>query len=78
MKVDSIVINIYIKAQGVVNFYNSQGAAEQWIKEDKYALNQIRISCKRFGSSQESLRVFVLAYNPGNFLIFYESIVRCL
>jgi predicted LPLAT superfamily acyltransferase len=38
-------------------------AAEQWIKEGKYALNWTRLSCKRFISNQVRLWLFVLAYN---------------
>ena len=56
------------KAKGVVHFYNGRGTAEQWIKEGKYALNWTRLSCKRFVSNQVRLRLFVLAYNLGNFL----------
>jgi hypothetical protein len=46
----------------------SRRTAEQWIKEGKYALNWIRLSCKRFVSNQVRLWLFVLACNPGNFL----------
>jgi hypothetical protein len=51
-----------------VHFYNGRGAAEQWIKEGKYALNWTRFSCHRFDANQVRLQLFVLAYNLGNFL----------
>ena len=35
----------------------------QWIKEGKYALNWIRLSCHRFVANQVRLWLFVLAYN---------------
>ena len=41
---------------------------EQWIKEDKYALNWTRLSCQHFVPNQVRLGLFVLAYNLGNFL----------
>ena len=56
------------KPESVVHFYNGRGTAEQWIKEGKYALNWTRLSCKRFISNQVRLWLFVLAYNPDNFL----------
>jgi len=63
-----IVTNMSAKPEGVVHFYNGRGTAEQWIKEGKYALHWTRLSCKRFVSNQVRLGLFVLAYNPGNFL----------
>ena len=42
-----IVTNLSAKHKGVVHFYNGRGTAEQWIKESKYALNWIRLSCHR-------------------------------
>ena len=44
------------------------GTAEQWIKEGKYALNWTRLSCHRFVANRVRLSLFILAYNPGNFL----------
>ena len=67
-RVGFIVTNMSAKLEGVVHFYNGRGTAEQWIKEDKYALNWTRLSCKRFVSNQMRLWLFVLAYNLGNFL----------
>ena len=63
-----IVTNMSAKPEGIVNFYNGRGTAEQWIKEGKYALNWTRLSCKRFVSNRVRLWLFVLAYNLGNFL----------
>ncbi len=67
-RVGFIVTNMSAKAEGVVQFYNRRGIAEQWIKEGKYALNWTRLSCKQFISNQARLCLFVLAYNLGNFL----------
>jgi len=67
-RVGFIVTNMSAKAEGVVQFYNKRGIAEQWIKEGKYALNWTRLSCKHFVSNQVRLGLFVLAYNLGNFL----------
>ena len=65
---DFIVTNLSVQAKGVVQFYNGRGTAEQWIKEGKYALNWTRLSCHRLVANQVRLRLFVLAYNLGNFL----------
>ena len=67
-RVGFIVTNMSAKEEGVVHFYNGRGTGEQWIKEGKFALNWTRLSCKRFVSNQVWLWLFVLAYNPGNFL----------
>ncbi|MGB6340959.1 MAG: IS1380 family transposase, partial [Candidatus Aminicenantaceae bacterium] len=67
-RVGFIVTNMSAKAEGVVQFYNRRGIAEQWIKEGKYALNWTRLSCKHFLSNQVRLGLFVLAYNLGNSL----------
>lgn len=48
--------------------YNGRGAAEQWIKEGKYALNWTCLSCHRFVANQVRLHLFILAYNLGNSL----------
>ena len=67
-RVGFIVTNLSVQAKGVVHFYNGRGTAEQWIKEGKYALNWTRLSCHRLVANQVRLRLFVLAYNLGNFL----------
>jgi hypothetical protein len=67
-RVGFIVTSMSAKAEGLVQFYNRRGIAEQWIKEGKYALNWTRLSCKQFISNQARLCLFVLAYNLGNFL----------
>jgi hypothetical protein len=67
-RVGFIVTNMSAKAEGVVQFYNKRGIAEQWIKEGKFALNWTRLSCRHFVSNQVRLGLFVLAYNLANFL----------
>jgi hypothetical protein len=52
----------------VVRFYNARGTAEQWIKEGKYALKWMRLSCRRFVDNAVRLQLFALAYNLANFL----------
>ena len=68
LRVDFIMTNMSANATGVVHFCNGRGTAAQWIKEGKYTLNWTRLSCKRFDSNRVRLGLFVLAYNPGNFL----------
>ena len=63
-----IVTNRNWGARRVVEFYNQRGTAEQWIKEGKYALNWMRLSCHDFADNQVRLQLFALAYNLGNFL----------
>ena len=67
-RVGFIVTNLSYPTIGIVRFYNGRGTAEQWIKEGKYALNWTRLSCHKFVANQVRLRLFVLAYNPGNFM----------
>ena len=67
-RVGFIVTNMMAGPEGVVRFYNGRGTAEQWVKEEKYALNWTRLSCHRFVANRVRLSVFVLAYNLGNFL----------
>ncbi len=78
-RVGFVVTNLRAKAEGVVAFYNGRGIAEQsparhsfgdggWIKQARYALHWIRLSCHRFAANQVRLALFVLAYNLGNFL----------
>jgi len=52
----------------VVKFYNKRGTCEQWIKEGKHTLNWTKLSCKRFKENEARLKLFILAYNSGNFL----------
>jgi hypothetical protein len=66
-RVGFIVTNRRIPAKGVVHFYNGRGTCEQWIKEGKYALNWMRLSCHKFKDNAVRLALFVLAYNLGNF-----------
>jgi hypothetical protein len=62
------VANLRWKSSSVVRFYNKRGTAEQWIKEDKYALKWTRLSCHYFVDNQVRLQLFALAYNLGNLL----------
>jgi Transposase DDE domain group 1 len=63
-----IVTNLSYPTKGIVSFYNGRGTAEQWIKEGKHALNWTRLSCHKFVANQVRLWLFILAYNPGNFM----------
>lgn len=67
-RINFIVTNLRWKSSHVVKFYNNRGAAEQWIKEGKYALKWTRLSCHDFVDNQVRLQLFALAYNLGNFL----------
>jgi len=67
-RVGFIVTNRTIPPKGVVRFYNGRGTCEQWIKEGKYALEWMRLSCHEFKDNEVRLALFVLAYNLGNFL----------
>ena len=61
-RVGFVVTNLNLPPAGVTHYYNGRGAAEQWIKEGKYALNWTRLSCHRFVANQVRLWLFVLAY----------------
>jgi hypothetical protein len=67
-RVGFIVTNRTDPAQGVVRFYNGRGTCEQGIKAGKYALEWMRLSCHEFKNNVVRLALFVLAYDPGNFL----------
>jgi hypothetical protein len=67
-RVGFIVANLGYPPKGIVHFYNGRGAAEQWIKEGKYALNWTRLSCHKFVANQVRLGLFILAYNLGDLL----------
>ena len=67
-RVGFIVTNRKDPAKGIVHFYNGRGTCEQWIKEGKYALEWMRLSCHEFKDNAVRLALFVLAYNLGNFL----------
>jgi len=62
-RVGFIVTNLSYPTIGIVRFYNGRGTAEQWIKESNQALNWTRLSCHKFVAN-----LFILAYNPGNFM----------
>jgi hypothetical protein len=63
-----IVTNRKDPPKGIVHFYNGRGTCEQWIKEGKYALEWMRLSCHEFKDNAVRLALFALAYNLGNFL----------
>jgi len=67
-RINFVVTNLNWSAKRVVRFYNKRGTAEQWIKEDRHAVNWTRLSCHDFVDNQVRLQLFVLAYNLGNFL----------
>ena len=67
-RVGFIVTSMTGWSRKVVKFYNGRGAAEQWIKEGKYAVMWTRLSCRNFRDNQARLQLFALAYNLGNFL----------
>ena len=43
-------------------------AAEQYIKEGKYAIKWTRLSCSKFRNNEVRLQFHALAYNLGNFM----------
>jgi hypothetical protein len=67
-RVGFIVTSLKWCDKKVVKFYNKRGTCEQWIKEGKYALNWTRLSCQRFVENEARLKLFIMAYNLGNFL----------
>ena len=67
-RVGFIITNLKWKNKKVVKFYNKRGTCEQWIKEGKNTLTWTKLSCKRFKENEARLRLFLLAYNLGNFL----------
>ena len=67
-RVGFIVTNMTRPAERVSKFYNGRGAAEQWIREGKYALRWTRLSCHSFRHNAVRLQLHALAYNLANFL----------
>jgi hypothetical protein len=67
-RVGFIVTSLRWQNKKVVKFYNKRGTCEQWIKEGKYALNWTRLSCRKFVENEARLKLFIMAYNLGNFL----------
>ena len=67
-RVGFIVANRTDRAKGVVRFCNGRVTREQWIKEGKYAVEWMRLSCHQFKDNAVRLALFVLAHNLGNFL----------
>ncbi len=66
-RVGFIITNLKWRDKKVVKFYNKRGTCEQWIKEGKYALNWTKLSCQRFVENEIRLKLFLMAYNLGNF-----------
>ena len=54
-RVDFIVTNLTLPADGVVHFYSGRGMAQQWINEGKYAPQWTRLSWDRFVATQVRL-----------------------
>ena len=67
-RIGFIVTSLKWRDKKVVKFYNKRGTCEQWIKEGKYALNWTKLSCQRFVENEARLKLFIMAYNLGNFL----------
>ncbi len=67
-RVGFIVTNLGWQDKKIVKFYNKRGTCEQWIKEGKYALNWTKLSCQRFVENEARLKLFIMAYDLGNFL----------
>ncbi len=57
-----------MSADRVFDFYNRRGTAEQWIKEGKFAIRWMRLSCRTFAANAVRLQLHALAYNLGKFL----------
>ena len=67
-RVGFIITSLGCGNKKVIKFYNKRGTCEQWIKEGKYALNWTRLSCQKFVENEGRLKLFIMAYNLGNFL----------
>ena len=67
-RVGFIVTDLSRPAERVTRFYNGRGTVEQYIKEDKHAINWTRLSCHSFRNNAVRLQLHALAYNLGNFL----------
>jgi hypothetical protein len=65
-RVAFIVTNLELPSRALARFYNKRGTVEQWIKEDKLAVNWTRLSCHRFRRNEVRLWLSVIAYNLGN------------
>jgi hypothetical protein len=67
-RVGFIVTNLSRSAERVTLFYNQRGKAEQYIKEGKYAIKWMRLSCRKFRDNAVRLQLHALAYNLANFM----------
>lgn len=63
-----IVTNRSLPNERVPVFYNDRGTAEQHIREGKYAMKWLRLSCIRFAANAVRLQLHALAYNLATFL----------
>lgn len=52
----------------MVDFYNKQGTAGQWIHEARIALTWTRLSCHEFRDNEVRPQLFAPACNLGNFM----------
>ena len=66
-RVGFIVTYLSYQTKGIVGLYNGRSTAEQWEKEDKYAMNWTSLSSHKFVTNQVRLWLLMLAYNLGNF-----------
>ena len=67
-RVGFIITSLTWSDKKIVKFYNKRGTCEQCIKEGKNTLTWTKLSCKRFKENEARLKLFILAYNLGNFL----------
>ena len=57
-----------MEPEWIIRFCNQRSTAGQHIKEDKYAINWTRLSCKRSRDNELRLQLHALACNLGSFL----------
>jgi len=67
-RVGFMVTNRSLPNERVLAFYNDRGAAEQHIKEGKYAIKWTRLSGMKFAANEARLQLHALANNLANFL----------
>ena len=67
-RVGFIVTSLRWRDKKVVKFYNKRGTCEQWISPDECRGNWTRLSCHKFVENEARLKLFIMAYNLGNFL----------
>jgi hypothetical protein len=62
-RVGFIVTNLPMEPDEVTRFHNRRSAAEQHLKESKYASHWTRLPCRRFRDNEVQLQLHALAYN---------------